>query len=116
MPATVRMFSHAGIATAFVASHAEQLSFPALTLLQQRYLARASITATTGSAQSSSAALAPANTRLLHVQVEPGKRVHYELTPNGQTAVAADTSSPIVEGNTILQFGSGWTISLLEAS
>jgi len=112
------MFAHSGIAHAHVASDAGRQDFHALTMLAPPYIAREMITATTGSAQSSAAALGATGARVLAIQVDPGKRVHYEINPPGRTGgpVTADTSSPIIEGHDMIPWGSGWLISLLEAS
>lgn len=116
MSAIVRLFSHAGLALAHVASYAEQKADQSISLLKQPYLARASVTVDTGTPQTTTADLAPQHTRLLRIQVEPGKRVHIELTPEGQTLRTADTSSPIYEGDDQVEFGRGWLVSVLEAS
>jgi hypothetical protein len=116
MSAIVTLYSWKGLSIAHVANYAEQQSFPSLTMLRQPYLARASITATTAFAQATTSALSPEHTRLLQVQVEPGKRVRYEVTPNGQTARVADDQSPAIEGSELIDFGSGWTISIIEAA
>lgn len=116
MTATVRCFAHAGISHAFVANYSGQQSFHALTLYKEPYLARESLTVDTSTAVSSQPALGAANSRILRVQVQPGKRVHYEVTPAGHAARTADTSSPILEGNDQVEWGSGWSISVLEAS
>lgn len=116
MTATVRLFSHTGLSHAFVASYSDQQAFHAMTMLKQPYLARALITADTGAAQATTTDLSPDKCKLLHIQVQPGKRVHYEVTPKGQTARVADTSSPVMEGDDNIEWSSGWTISLLEAS
>jgi hypothetical protein len=116
MSAVCRLFTWSGLAHAHVQDYQNQQSFHALTMLTQPYLGRAQITANTGGAQSTSAGMAPEHTKLLTVQVEPGKRVHYEITKNGSDARTADTQSPIIEGNETFPFGSGWTISLLEVT
>jgi hypothetical protein len=119
MSATVRMFSHSGVSMAFVQNYNTQQSYNGLTQLKQPYLARQSLTVDTGTAQSSDAStLAPAHSKLLFVQVQPGKTVHYEINPDGRAGGArtADTSSPTLTGDEQFDWGSGWTISLLEAS
>jgi hypothetical protein len=118
MSTTVRLFAYAGISQAFVANFAGQKANESVTLFKQPYLARESLTADTGTAVSSTSALSPPHSRILHVQVEPGKRVHYEISPPGREngPVAADTSSPVIQGDEQFEWGSSWTISLLEAS
>lgn len=114
MSAVVRIFAHSGVSNAFVANYNAQQSFTGQPMLKQPYLARASVTATTSSAQATTAALTPAGTALLSIQVQPGKRVHYELQPRGQDARIADSSSPILDGNETLEAGPGWILSLIE--
>lgn len=118
MSAVVRLFAHAGIAHAFVASDGGRQDFHALTMLIQPYIAREKITADTAAAQSSAAALGATNSRVLSIQVDPGKRVHYEVNRPGREggSVTADTSSPIAEGSDLIPWGKDWLISLLEAS
>ena len=117
MTAVVRLFAHAGMVALPIASYSGQQSFHANFALKQPYLSRQMITADTGGAQTSNAALSDSeHTKLLRVEIQPGKRVHYEVTPAGATLRVADTSSPILEGNDALEFHRGWLISLLEAS
>lgn len=118
MSATVRMFAHAGLTQAFVANFSEQKADQSLHLLKQPYLARLSVTVDTGTPQASTSALSPSGCRLLHIQVQPGKRVHIEVNPPGRSggAATADTSSPVIEGDEQIEWGSGWLVSLLEAS
>lgn len=118
MAAQARLFTYAGISQAFVANFSQQKSDNSIALLKQPYLARANITVDTGTPQASTADLSPEHTRILHVQVAPGQRVHIEINPPGRTngPVTADTSSPIVEGDEQFEFGRGWLVSLLEAA
>lgn len=116
MSAVVNLFAYVGVSHAFVANYAQQQAFHAMTLLKQPYLARQSMTADTGAAQTSGLALSPEHTKLLHVQVEPGKRIRYEVTPKGYDARIADTASPVLEGTEPIEFGPGWTISIIEAA
>jgi hypothetical protein len=115
MTATVRLFSHSGLQALPIESHSGQNSENGVFVLKQPYLAAESISATTGSAQSSAAALSASNgTKILQVDVQQGKIVHFEVTPNGSSARTATTSSPRLKGVSQLAFGPGWTISLLE--
>jgi hypothetical protein len=118
MAAIVRMYAHSGLMHAFVSSYADQQSFHSMTMLAQPYLYKESITANTGAAQSTAAALGISGSRLLHIQIEPGKRVHIEVNPPGRSGglLDATTGSPVFEGNDTIQWGKDWTVSLLEAS
>lgn len=115
MTAIVRIFTHSSTLTAPVQSGSGVYSTDSLMLLKQPYLARQSISVDSGAAQSSSPATSPSKTGLAYIQVESGKAVHLEVNPPGRF-IAADTSSPIVTGNVIFEFGPGWTISVLEAT
>lgn len=116
MTATVRCFAHSGVSHAFVADDGGRQDFHAVPMLKQPYLARETLTASTGAAVSSASGLGASGSRVLAVQVDPGKRVHYEITPSSQTLRTADTSSPVTEGNNMFHWGTGWTISLLEVT
>ena len=116
MTASVRLFSHSGVVSRNIAGDSGQLSTNASFVLRYPYLAGEVISATSASATSSASATAPAGTKLLDVRVQTGKVVHFEITPNGHTARTATTSSPVLEGNEVFEFGPGWTISLLEAT
>lgn len=116
MTTTVRCFSFKGLSIAKVSSYADQQSFPSMTMFAQPYLGREVIEANSGAQSSTPATLAPEHARILYVQVAPGGRVHYELTPKGQDLRVADDSSPIIEGNEAFEFGSGWTISIKEVT
>lgn len=118
MTATVRCYAHDGIIAMAVASYggnpnaggAGQFS------LKQPYLGGEVLSANTSSAVSSLTTTAPAATKVLYVQVQPSKRVHYEITPGGQTPRTATTDSPIIINDLVLLFGPGWAISVLEAA
>lgn len=83
-----------------------------------RYLARQNLTVSESPAVNSDAAVLGANAhaRILRVQCDPGVRCHYELIPAGYSLTEADTSSPVLSGSDILEWGPGWRISLLQAA
>lgn len=113
MSALVRIFSHTGMTTAFVAAGTRYAS-DSVGLLKQPYLARESITATTGAAQSTTTTLtANAGTKLLFVQIEAGKTVAIEVCPANRS-VEADTDSPYYSDSVIFECGPSWTISVKE--
>ena len=114
MTATVRIFSHSEIVTAPVAASSGRYSSDSVGLLKQPYLGRESLDVTSTAAQTSAAATAANGTKLLHVLVQPGKTVFYEITPSGQTVTVATSSSKFMSGSELFQFGPGWQISLLE--
>ena len=92
MTAVVRLFAHAGMVALPIASYSGQQSFHANFALKQPYLARESIAAVTGSAQTTGSPLSESeHVKLLRVEIQTGKRVHYEVTPAGATLRVADT-------------------------
>lgn len=109
MASTVRVFYHSGVATANVAAGTKYAT-DSVALLKQPYLARASVTVS-GAAASVDAA--PAGTKIAFIQVQEGKAVHYEVNPPNRST-EADTSSPILSGETQIEFGPGWSISFTE--
>lgn len=114
MTATVRLFAHSGMVPLTIEGQTQN-SENAVFVLRHPYLAKESISATTGSAQTSSAALsANAGCKILRVDVQQGKIIHFEVTPSGHDARTATTGSPRLKGVDQLQWGPGWTISILE--
>lgn len=118
MSAAVRCFSYAGVSQAFVANFAQQKANESKSMFKEPYLGREHLTPDTGTPATSTTALSPEHSRVLLVQVQPGKRVHYEISPPGRLngPVAADTSSPITEGDETFEWGRNWIISLLEVT
>jgi hypothetical protein len=83
-------------------------------LLTQPYIAREAITASTGAAQSTAAALTSnSKTKLVSIEIESGKVVAIECNPANRST-AADTSSPRYSGTVQLECGPGWSFSILE--
>jgi hypothetical protein len=114
MTTTVRVFTHTGLATASVASSGGgRYSNDSLFMLKQPYLGRQTLTTDAITAVSSSGSIASKGTTLLHIEVQPGQTVHYEINPANRSAVA-DSNSPTISGKTNFEFGPGWTISILE--
>jgi len=68
----------------------------------------------TASAQTVSG-IAPGGTTILAVEVQKGNVVHYRVTQANTTPVAATTSDATIEGKTNVDFGPGYSISLLLA-
>lgn len=115
MSATVRCFSHKGMTTAYVSPGSGRYTTDSVGLLANPYLERTTITATTGAAQSTAAALTPAATKLLYVQIQAGKTVAIEVCPPNRST-EADVDSPYYTGNVIFECGPGWTISIKEVT
>lgn len=109
MSTTVRLFYHAGISTAHVAA-GTKLATDSIALLKQPYIARSSVTV---SATAASVDAAPPGTKIAYIQVEEGKSVHVEVNPENRTT-DADTSSPVLSGETQIECGPNWSFSFLE--
>ena len=115
MTAKVRIFTLDGVTVAPVVS-GTRLSYDSVQLLKLPYQGRDLLECTTVAADLSESAAATTKTALAYVQVEAGKAVHYEVTPQGFELRTADVGSPILRGDTTIGFGPGWQISVLEAA
>lgn len=62
----------------------------------------------------SSKAESPDLAVVLLVEVPPGKRIRYELNPPNRNEVASRWS-PVLVGSETVDWGPGWTISIIEA-
>jgi hypothetical protein len=114
MSAIVRIFTHSGLSTAKVDASGGRFTSDSVFFLKQPYLGNATITATSSGAQSSPRAIAKKGTALVHVQVQPGKTVFYEINPSNRD-VPASTDSPTLTGSSSIEFGPDWSISVLES-
>lgn len=114
--ATVLIFSYSEVLPAKVGSGAGQAPADSLLLLKEPYSAREKLEPTTSAQATSIAATAPADTKMLKVQILGGLRCHYEVTPASQTPRVADTESPILNGDDIIFFGQGYLLSVLEVT
>lgn len=117
MAANVRIFAYAGLASlALAPGGSNRPSNDSLYALNNPYLGGELLEASTGAAVTSSVDLAPAKTKMLQVQVQPGKSIHYEVTPQSHTLRVATTLSPIIRGDTLVNFGEGYRFSVLEST
>lgn len=113
--AEVKMFAWAGLVSAPVVS-GTRYATDSVQMFKHPYLGSERLVANTSSAVSSDAASAPDNTNIALIQIEPGKRVTYEITPGGHTLKTATINSPTIQGDVTLHFGPGWRISVLEVA
>lgn len=114
MSAQVKLYTFLGLVPAPM-SGGNTLHYDSVMMFKNPYLGGEVITsADTSTAASSSAATAPTGTAIAMLQVQPGKRVGYEVTPAGFTERVATSSSPTVTGDQTIHFGPGWTISVIE--
>jgi hypothetical protein len=114
MAATVRVFAHSGLIASPVRNANLAQSVEGLLTLTQPYLAGESLSASTGAAVASASATAPSGTTLLRMEIQAGKTIAYEVTPQGQDLRSATSASPYAEGRVTLSFGPGWRVSVLE--
>lgn len=116
MSAVVRCFVYPGLGSIPLApGGTNRPANDSLYVLINPYLAKAKLTVDSASAQSTDADLAPdKKTACMQIQVEPGKSVHYEVTPSGHDLREATDESPIIRGDTIIQFFQGYRVSFRE--
>lgn len=115
MAAVVRIFTVSGLVPAPVVA-GDRLSYDSVQLIKWPLLGRDLLNCDTSTADTSDASAAPAATRMALIQVQAGKTVHYELFPENADVTAATDASPTLSGQTTVEFGPGWRISVLEAS
>ena len=114
MSTEVKLFAYSGLIPAPVVA-GNRLSYDSVQLLKNPYLAGEVLSSPdSATADTSSTATAPAETQIALVQVQPGKRVGYEVTPGGRDARIATAASPTLQGETTIQFGPGWVLSVIE--
>lgn len=114
--ATVRIFSYAELMSARVSTGSGQPAQNSVFMLREPYLAGEILTPDQSNAANSSADTAPADTRMLKVQVDGGVRCHYEVTTTGQTLRVATNASPILSGDELLYFAQGYRLSVLQVT
>jgi hypothetical protein len=117
MTAIVRIFCHESLITAPSSSAGGRFASDSVGLLKQPYIGSEKITVGSGSPLTTAALTAPNKTGIAFVQVQAGKTVHYQVTPgNMETPVDATDASPVMSGDTVLNFGPQWRISFLECT
>ena len=102
--ATIKIFAHSGVAN---------YTADTFIALKQPYLAREALEAGAEPVSTSPKLTELNSTKLLHVQIEPGRTVAIELNPQTRH-VKADKDSPRYAGNIILEATVGCTLSILE--
>jgi len=110
----VRCFSFSGMIALPVASYAGSRGENSVWLLKAPYLGSETIEASSTAVSSGPSLSSNAATGLLRIEVDPGKRVRYEVTPTGHDPRVATQDSPVLYGEETIHFGPGWTISLVE--
>src|SRR5262245_29242656 len=112
--AAVRLTAYSGIIAVPWAAN-NQLATNAAYVFKEPYLATVTIN-TTGSPQSSSPALsADKGTRVLRVEVQRGSVMQYRVNLPNLTAVPVTQDDPTLDGKDNIDFGPGYTISIMDA-
>lgn len=105
----VKVITYAGTVAAPISN---RIADENLHMLKQPCLSRQRLTV---GGQPVSSEPAPKDAFLAEIQVENGKTVCLEVNPEGRD-VQASSESPWYTGNSIVHFGPGWTVSVIEAS
>lgn len=116
MTTAVHVFSHAGVVSVPVANQNLAASDDAFVLLKQPYMGSDALSCETGAADVSDTTAAPKGTTCVRVEVQTGKVVGYEVTPQGADLRTATANSPTMEGRNTIQFGESWRLSVIEIS
>ena len=119
MSFNVRIYGHAGLVAMKCVDESGQARSDSVYQLQMPYLWGQTIPVS-GSAQSSAAAGIPAGhtqdiTTILNIEVPDGQTIRYEVNPPNRNTTAG-VNSPSLSGKQQVQFGAGWTISMIDAS
>lgn len=119
MSFTVRIFGHQGIVPLQVIE-STQFRADSVFQLKQPYVWSQALIVDTPAAVSSAAASTPAGystdpTTILRIEVPDGKTIAYEVNSPGRS-VAATANSPRMSGKDQIQFGVGWTISMIDVT
>ena len=115
MSATVRCFAFAGV-IGLPRVGGNDLTLSIIQCIKFPLLGRDLLTVDTSTADTTDATAAPNFTAGLWLQVEPGKLIRFEITPEGQDLLTAGSTSPELSGETQIAFGPGWRFSAIEAS
>lgn len=116
MTTAVHIFTHSGVVSVPVANQNLAASNDAFVLLKQPYLGGDTLSCETGAADASETTAAPRGTTCARVEVQSGKVIGYEITPQGADLRTATANSPTMEGRNTIQFGEAWKLSVIEIS
>lgn len=120
MAFNVRLYGHQGIVPLRVVEGEAQARSDSVFQLKQPYVWAQTISVS-ATAASSTAVTTPVSgfsndpTTVLRIEVPDGSTVRYEINPPNRSTVAASVS-PSLSGKDQLQFGAGYTISLIDAA
>jgi hypothetical protein len=112
MAFNVRIFGHRGTRQLPV-TNPMQMQADTVQVLEQPY--EFSQVISVSAVAASSAADPSTKVQLLRIEVPDGQTVRYEINPPNRTT-AASTNSPSLSGKDQFFFGTGWTVSLIDAA
>lgn len=115
--ANVRVFAYPGLSSLRIASGGtNRPNSDSLYVLNHPPRGRANLALSPITPVNTDANMAPAKVEMAQIQVDPGTRVYFEYTAQGQEFVEASADSPIISGDTLIRFGEGDRLSFLEVS
>lgn len=113
----VRIFGHKGV-TRLRIDDGQQGGTDSALVLQQPYVWGAALTLTVGGGALSSSVAHPTGytndpTTLLRIEIPNGQEIGYEVNEANRT-VTATSASPRMSVSGNIQFGPGWTLSIID--
>lgn len=115
MAFNVRIFGYRGIAQ-INQSFVKQYNADSVFVLNEPYEPNTNqVLVCDGATPYRSAVVAGDESRILRVEVPDSKVIRYEICPPGRTKNAG-SDSPSLSGNNSFQWGSGYTISIVDAA
>ena len=125
MSVNVRVFGYPGLAAIPINQTAGQDHKDSVYVLPEPYIwcqtalnvSATPVTLSYATATRTGPSPAPANdaTTTLYVEVQDGGTIRFEVNPPSRSQ-AADVNSRAITGRNTIQFGSGWTLSVIDAS
>lgn len=114
MTAIVHAFTFSGLTVAPVVG-GDRYSTDSVQYLKEPVKGRAKLECDESTSAATDFSVSPIGSAVLYVQVDPGKTVYYEITPdNVSDLVEADDTSRYAAGNFTLMWGSNWRLSVKE--
>lgn len=120
MAFNVRIFGHDGLARLKVMTQT-QFASDSVYHLKQPYLWAQNIAVSGVAAPSAPNVTIPTGktqdtTSVIAIEIPDGQAIRYEINPPGNNPRVANTNSPRLTGNNVLEFGPNYTISMIDAA